>query len=240
MNEKSGSEGGCLVAARLNFSIIQYSIKDLHFVCRPVYGEVISVWSRIGEREKQMGSDNENQMPSLVEFGSDISDPAVEVSDFELADLDGDRLEDLSPKNRKAVIRNEIRKVVREHGTRGITVSEVSEITGLSDSAVRTHLESLCKLREVYKQKRNKRLYLYYPNGKPIHSIGSERVENDGETALELKLAQGRNDQYFIHVLEKRFSLMEGETTEGAVMFPVELFEQFVEKGEKLISELEP
>lgn len=187
-----------------------------------------------------MNSHDESRMPSLVEFGSDISDPAVEVSDFGIDDLGSDKLQELSAKNRKAVIRNEIRKVVRKHGSNGITVSEVSEITGLSDSAVRSHLDTLCRLREVYRQKRNKRLYLYYPNGKPIHSVGTERVDDGSETILELKLAKGRDDQYFVHVLEKRFSLMEGETTEGAVMFPVNMFERFIEKGGKLVSEVKP
>lgn len=183
-------------------------------------------------------SSMDREPQSFVDLGSDVTDPAQDFSNIEFEDLDTEDLNSLSAENRKTLIRNEIRKVVRQYGQDGISVSEICEVTGLSDTAVRNHLDALCKLREVYKQKRNKQLYLYYPNGKPLHGVGKKRIER-GDTTLELQLAQGRNDDYFVHILEKRFSLMEGETTEGAIMFPLEMLDEFFDEINELAQEVE-
>lgn len=188
------------------------------------------------DRGNQSGQNDEPQ--SFVDLGSDVTDPAHELSNPEFESLEEKELESLSPENKKTLVRNEIRRIVRQYGEDGISVQEVCELTGLADSTVRNHLEALCKLREIYKQKRNKQLHLYYPNGKPLHGVGNKRIEGN-ETTLELQLAQGRNDQYFIHVLEKKFSLMEGETTEGAIMFPVEMVDELLYSVNALSQEVE-
>lgn len=163
---------------------------------------------------------------------SDESDPGLSS---DLADQD---LNELAPDNRKFLIRNELRKLVRQRPDQGITVRELSEVTGLSDTTVRNHLEKLCDLREVYKSKRNDQLYIYYPNGKPLHGIGTERIEN-GDSIIEMQLAKGRNDELQVHVLEKKFSLLDGETTEGAIMFPLKSIDEFFDKMNTLANEVE-
>lgn len=154
------------------------------------------------------------------------------------SDLTDQDLNDLSPDNRTFLIRNELRQLVRKRPDQGITVRELSEITELSKTTVRNHLQKLCDLREVYKQKRNDQLYIYYPNGTPIHGIGSERIES-GDTIIEAQLAKGRDDQLQFHVLEKKFSLLDGETTEGAIMFPLDAIDEFFDKMNSLASEVE-
>lgn len=161
-----------------------------------------------------------------------------DMSSLLSTDLVDQDLNDLAPENRKFLIRNELRKLVRECPEQGVTVRELSNATELSSTTVRNHLEKLCDLREVYKQKRNDQMYIYYPNGRPLHGIGSEKIES-GDTIVEIQLAKGRNDQLQFHVLEKKFTLLEGETTEGAIMFPLDALDEFFDKMNSLASEVE-
>lgn len=152
--------------------------------------------------------------------------------------VDPEQLNELAPENRKFLIRNKIRKLVRAHEAEGVTVRELSELTGISDATVRNHLEKLCDLREVYKHKRNDQLYIYYPNGKPLHGIEGKRIES-GDTILDVQLAKGRDDSMQIHILEKRFTLLDGESTEGAIMFPLDAVDEVFEKLDELAKEVE-
>lgn len=172
--------------------------------------------------------------PSLLDLGSDATDPVEEFQN------DSEDKDSFSAEHRKAVALDQVRRAVRRFGEDGISVSEVAQVTDLTKKTVRRHLDTLCNLREVYRQKKGKQMYLYYPNGKPLHGIGTERIESDdGETILEIQLAQGKNEDLFFHVTEKRFSLLEGETTEGAIIFPLDEVDEFFQKLEKLSSEVE-
>jgi DNA-binding transcriptional ArsR family regulator len=161
-----------------------------------------------------------------------------DVSKYLSSDLAEMDLNEMAPENRKFLIRNELRKLVRKQPDEGVTVRELTKATDLSSTTVRNHLEKLCDLREVYKQKRNDQLYIYYPNGKPLHGIGSEKIEID-DTIIEIQLAKGRDDKLQFHVLEKKFTLLEGETTEGAIMFPRGALDEFFDKLNSLANEVE-
>lgn len=172
---------------------------------------------------------------SMLEMGADTVDTLQE----DVVDRQSD-YESLSSSDKKIVTRNQIRRVVRRHGKDGLTVQEVAEVTDLSESTVRKHLETLCKLREVYKQKKNQKLHLYYPNGKPLHSVGSKRIEDPNtDTILEVKVAQGRDDKLLFHILEKRYSLLDGEKTEGGIIFPIDQLDDLTDKLRELEQEVE-
>jgi DNA-binding transcriptional ArsR family regulator len=179
-----------------------------------------------------MARDNQDDGKSLLELGSAGRDP-VDKLDEHNSD------ESFTAEHKKAIALDQVRRAVRRYGEDGIAVSDLEEVTDLSRKTVQRHLDTLCNLREVYRQKKGKQMYLYYPNGKPLHGVGTERIEcDDGDTILEVQLAQGKNDDLFFHVTEKRFSLLEGETTEGAIVFPLdsvdELFESLNELSEKI------
>lgn len=170
---------------------------------------------------------------SALERGSEVSDPLDDLPDEEFDELQF--IEESEQPNALA----EIRKAVRRLGEGdGITKSELEQVTGFSRNTIDKHLETLHRWREVYKIKRNQQTDFYYPNGKPLHQFGKERVES-GDTILDIKLAEGRNDSLNFHITEKRFSLMEGETTEGAVIVPLDSLDQLFAKLQKMADEVE-
>lgn len=177
--------------------------------------------------------EDQGQKPnSLLELGSRGRDPVEGLENIE-------REETFTAEHKKAIALDQVRRAVRRHGEDGIAVSDLVEITGLSRKTVDRHLDTLRNLREVYREKKGKQMYLYYPNGRPLHGVGSERVEcSDGDTVLELQLAQGRGEELFFHVSEKRFSLLEGESHEGAIMFPTSDVDELIKKLETLKEEV--
>ncbi|WP_144900879.1 hypothetical protein [Halobellus captivus] len=178
--------------------------------------------------------DEDTEGTSLLDLGSDS---------VSREDLDDTRQKDpdaFTDKYRESVALDQVRGAVRQYGEDGISVSMIADLLEMSNETVRKHLETLCSLREVYKQKKNKQMYLYYPNGKPLHGLGTRRIESDdGDTIIEMQLAQGRREQLFVHVTEKRFSLLEGERTEGAVMFPLNKLDEFFAELDDLADEVD-
>ncbi|WP_136717730.1 helix-turn-helix domain-containing protein [Halorientalis salina] len=169
---------------------------------------------------------------SALDLGSDLEDPLDELSD------DGPSVEGFSNDKSDTLAQDQVRRAVRKYGEDGITVSEIMEVTDLARNTVDKHLARLRQLREVYRQKRDKQTHFYYPNGKPLHSFGKKRIE-DGETILDIQLAKGKNDDLYFHLTEKRFSLMEGETTEGAVIFPISSLDEVFQKMQEFAEEVE-
>jgi len=169
---------------------------------------------------------------SALELGSDLEDPLDDLSSDEPS------VEGFGDDQSDTLTRDKVRRAVRKYGEDGITVSEIMEVTDLARNTVDKHLTRLMQLREVYRQKRDKQTYFYYPNGKPLHSFGKERIE-DGETILDIQLAKGKNDEMFFHLTEKRFSLMEGETTEGAVIFPMSSLDEVFQKLQQFADEVD-
>lgn len=166
---------------------------------------------------------------SLLDIGSDIQDP-IESDENDSVDslIEEDSTQTMSL--------HKIRKAVRRWGEDGISVQEIEAATDLNRKTIERHLETLCHLREVYRQKRTGNLTLYYPNGKPLHSFGKKRVES-GETIIDIQLAEGKNDNNLVHVTEKRYSLLEGETIEGAVIFPVDAVDDVCKKLKEFAEE---
>ncbi|MDZ5810055.1 winged helix-turn-helix domain-containing protein [Halorubrum sp. AD140] len=178
-----------------------------------------------------MTDDDSSQNDSLLDLGANRGDP---LSDINEHDQD---LASMSAEGKKALALEKVRRAVRKHGEDGISVTEIMEVTGLTRKTVSSHLDRLRNLREIYRQKKGKQMFLYYPNGKPLHGVGREYIEcSDGETGIEIQLAKGKNDDLYFHVTEKRFSLLEGETSEGAIIFPMEDLDK-VFKGLNSLSE---
>ena len=139
----------------------------------------------------------------------------------------------LSPDVRELVSRDTIRKIVKKFGENGITTSEIAKLSGLDRKTIQKHLEKLNGLREVYSQKRGGNLVLYFPNGKPLHQIGSIRV-GDENPFLDITITQGQRNSLYFYIVEKGYSILEGEVSEGAVMLPVEKLEYFIEALKEL------
>ncbi len=143
-------------------------------------------------------------------------------------ELGQEQMKQLSPDVRDTLIRSKIRKTVRELGERGLTVAEIVNCTGFDNNIVTKHLKALEGLREVYSHRKGKRLVLYYPNGRPLHQLGKKRFDW-GNPILEIYLAKGPNDGNFFYILEKKYTIIEGEVSEGAVMIPLDRIDEFIQ-----------
>jgi len=128
-----------------------------------------------------------------------------------------------------------IRRALRKAGMTGATSSEISKITELNVQTARKCLEELCVTREAYKLKRNRTTTIYYNNGKPRHEYGTERID-DGSTSYEISLAEGADESLLIHIVEKRFTLLEGEQIEGGIIIPINLAAQLIKALDKFQS----
>lgn len=171
---------------------------------------------------------------SLLDLGTDAGKPVDENED---AQRDPDKF---TERYEKSVMLDQVRGVVRQFGEDGIAASVVGDMVDVSTETARKHLEDLRRLREVYRQKHNKQVHLYYPNGRPLHGLGTRRIESEmGDLILEVQLAQGKGEELFFHIKEKRFSLLEGERTEGAVMFPLDHLDELFSELNDLASEVQ-
>ena len=139
----------------------------------------------------------------------------------------------LSPDARELVTRDTIRRIVKKFGENGITISEIAKLSGLDRKTIQKHLEKLNGLREIYSQKRSGNLFLYFPNGKPLHQIGSIRI-GDENPFLDITITQGQRDSLYFYIVEKGYSILEGEVSEGAVMLPIEKLDYFIEALKEL------
>ena len=139
----------------------------------------------------------------------------------------------LSPDARELITRNTIRGIVKNYGLNGITISEIAKLSGLERRSIQKHLDKLNGLREIYSQKRSGNLVYYFPNGKPLHQIGSIRVGNENPY-LDITIAQGQRDLLYFYIVEKSYTILDGEVSEGAVMLPIEKLDYFIEALKEL------
>lgn len=145
----------------------------------------------------------------------------------------------LSPEMKSVISAESIRNAVKKHGLPdGLTIDEIVELTDLTRKTVEKHLKTLCNLREVYSIKKGKRMTLFFPNGKPLWGVGSKRFEW-GNTIFEVTLARGFNEKLFFHILEKRYSILDGEKPEGGILLPVEGIYEFTKELEKLAKKVD-
>lgn len=176
---------------------------------------------------------SEDEEFSALDRGTEITDPLNDIpsEDFEEKKF----IEEGEEPNALADIRKAVRRLGAEDG---ITRDELQQVTGFSRNTIDKHLETLRRWREVYKMKRDKKTDFFYPNGRPLHQYGKERVKS-GDSIFDIKLAEGRNGQYNIHLTEKRYSLMEGETTEGAIVLPVDALDELFASIQSMAGEVE-
>lgn len=98
----------------------------------------------------------------------------------------------------------------------GISTVDVSRTTGLSVPTVKRLLADLEKEREVYSRSHTeKRIMVWYPNGKLVHQYLEIQRELRGKT-YRVTVQEGRAGPA-VQVQERRFSLLDGEHVEGAI-----------------------
>ena len=157
----------------------------------------------------------------------DVENIDEPIKDDDFWDVTQEDFKKLDPETKKIFIREEIRHAVRKYGSEGLTIDELVQLTNHDKKTIEKHLDSLIGLREIYSQKKNKRLALYYPNGTPLHSV-ARKIVDMGNTYFEISPAIGPKDKLFFHVLEKRVSLLDEDKAEGAILIPLENIDDFI------------
>lgn len=181
---------------------------------------------------KNVGSKN----PSKISL-ADLENLNLPTDDDTEINLSKEQFGRLNPEVKELMVREAVRQAIRENGSDGLSVEEIIQLTSHSRRAIQKHLEVLIGLREVYSQKKNKQLTLYFPNGKPLHSINKKRLELNNNI-YEISVNQGRKDRLFFHILEKRYSILEGEVAEGAILMPIEFVEKFINELKEIKNEV--
>lgn len=167
------------------------------------------------------------KLSDIERMDAPFGDEEVEI------ELDKGQVKQLSPEVREILTRDNIRRAIRKLGEDGLSVEEIIEITGHDKKTVLKHLTALEGLREIYSQKKNKVFTLYYPNGKPLHQLGKIRFDWNNPI-FEIYIAQGQKDKIFFYVLEKKYTILEGEVSEGAIMLPIDRLDEFTDALKQL------
>ncbi|RLI77232.1 hypothetical protein DRP05_10705 [Archaeoglobales archaeon] len=120
------------------------------------------------------------------------------------------------------------------YGEEGLTTDEISKLIGVSKGTVKKHLDILCSLQEVYSLRKDRKITLYFPNGKPLHTVGKIRLEwpipgQIGHPIFEITVNLGPSNRKFLHILEKKYTLLDGETPEGAILVPFDYLDEFID-----------
>lgn len=98
----------------------------------------------------------------------------------------------------------------------GISTVDVARVAGLSVPTVKRFLAELEKEREVYSRSHTeKRILIWYPNGKIVHQYLELQRELRGKT-YRVTIQEGRAGP-LVQIQERRFSLLDGEKVEGAI-----------------------
>ena len=85
-----------------------------------------------------------------------------------LIEFSKEDLKKMSPEDRKRFARSIVLKVVKDN-PEGISLPQVSDITGIDRRTASRHLDYLTAIRELYKRQFSQRNIIYYPNGKIAH-----------------------------------------------------------------------
>ncbi len=166
----------------------------------------------------------------------DIENMEEPLGDEDFLKITKEDFKKLNPETKELFIREEIRYAVRKYGHEGLSIDELVELSEHDKKTILKHLEALIGLREVYSQKKNKKLILYYPNGIPLHSI-NRKIVDMGNTYFEISVAIGPKEKSFFHILEKRASLLDDDKAEGAILVPLDKFDEFIKSLEELREE---
>ena len=177
---------------------------------------------------------------SVSEISKAIDDKGFSERPFSKTSSKKISINDLSPKIKTVFAEESIRRAVKKYAEEheGLTVDEIAELTDLTRNTVQKHLNNLCNLREVYSIKKGKRMTLYFPNGKPLWNVGTIRFEW-GSSIFEVTLSRGQSDKLFFHILEKRYTILDGEKPEGGILLPLEGLNEFINGLKKISDKVE-
>lgn len=128
-----------------------------------------------------------------------------------------------------------IKKVVKRHPD-GVAAPEVAGLVDVAESTARRHLNELKREREVYSRKVSDTT-VWYPNGELIHPYLRFAIDLKGKT-YRFSVQEGRSGP-LVQIQERSYSLLDGESVEGAIFVEYDELDGFAEALEELRTRFE-
>ena len=132
-----------------------------------------------------------------------------------LIEFSKEDLKKMSPEDRKRFARSIVLKVVKDN-PEGISLIQVSDITGIERRTVSRHLDHLTAIRELYRRQFSQRTILYYPNGKVAHPTLSKDIKIE-DKYYNFQLIENPFGK-FVYIQEKTRDEYNLFTTVGGLM----------------------
>ncbi|MBI2077220.1 MAG: helix-turn-helix transcriptional regulator [Euryarchaeota archaeon] len=117
----------------------------------------------------------------------------------------------------------------------GMATTDLADHLGVSPPTVQKALERLERERHVYSRTVGK-THVWYPNGRLIHPYLQLRKEANGR--IYLFVAREGRAGPLIQIVEKSFSLLSGEKTEGSIFVEEAALDDFAKGLEELQARL--
>lgn len=137
-----------------------------------------------------------------------------------------EEIENLPPESKKEYYRMTINQILKKNSN-GITVSQISSLTGFDTRTVAKHLEFLVAIREAYKKEFGPRTIVYFPNGRLAHPFSDKTYEIGGSyfTFKEIHNDLGE----FLYIQEKKKDYQNNTfTVAGGIIVPKNALDKFI------------
>ena len=133
----------------------------------------------------------------------------------------------LPAKEKEEYLKNLLKKIL-ELNPEGITISQITEATGLTYSTIWHHLEVLSCTAQCHKISRGN-LDIYHPTGKSTHLNDYAK----GKVLYAISIVE-ESEGKFVCVHEKRENRLGNQTVCRGINIPIELIDNFVRDISKI------
>ena len=141
----------------------------------------------------------------------------------------------MSPKDRDKYMEHTTLEILTLN-QKGVTVSEISEATGLYRNTVTKHLNRLVAIREAYKIERGN-VAIYYRNGKVSHARNVEHSFANDKRFSFFRLIN--EEEKSVYIQEKETNNFGTVKVKGGVIIKDEDFVEFMKELQRFMLEVE-
>ena len=140
--------------------------------------------------------------------------------------LSDEEREQLSPdrysKHASRVIRDTLMKY-----RNGMTVKDMEEKTRFNKGTIEKHLIELVAINFAYRKKFGT-AYVYYPNGRTMHSTLEKNIEI-GDKVYSIFILDNENEEKYVYIQEKKRDSINALKPSGGILIREDFFQNFID-----------